>query len=213
MLPLLNNKINEIILELVDKDLVNIDLPNPVPLELRVNSFLDTAISKIEVKNGLILEFGVYKGRTVNYLASKVPNQTVYGFDSFEGLPEEWNDQNPKGIYTLNGILPKVEKNVKLIKGLFHETLPSFIKEHNDPISLLHIDCDIYLSTACVLELLKDQIIDGKIIIFDEIWKYPNYRDHEIKAFAEFLLKYNFKYECLRVIKSRYASAIFILKK
>ena len=75
------------------------------------------------------------------------------------------------------------------------------------------MDCDIYSSTVCVLESLKDQIIDGTVVIFDEIWKYPNYKEHEIKAFAEFLLKYNFKYECIRTLKSRYAKGIFILKK
>jgi cytidyltransferase-like protein len=209
----LSNKINQIILDLVEKDNQNIDLPNPLPSEILINSFIDTAISNVTVKDGLILEFGVYQGRTINYIASKFPNNTIYGFDSFEGLPEEWNDKNPKGIYTLNGNLPKVEKNVKLIKGWFNETLPSFINDHNNPISLLHVDCDIYSSTVCVLESLKDQIIDGTVVIFDEIWKYPNYKEHEIKAFAEFLLKYNFKYECVRTLKSRYAKGIFILKK
>jgi cytidyltransferase-like protein len=209
----LTNKINQIILDLVEKDNENIDLPNPLPSEILINSFMDTAISNITVKDGLILEFGVYQGRTINYIALKFPNNTIYGFDSFEGLPEEWNDKNPKGIYTLNGNLPKVEKNVELIKGWFNETLPSFINDHKSPISLLHVDCDIYSSTACVLESLKDQIVDGTVVIFDEIWKYPNYKEHEIKAFAEFLLKYNFKYECIRTLKSRYAKGIFILKK
>ena len=48
------------------------------------------SISKTKA-NGLFLEFGVSAGRTVNYIASLVPDKTIYGFDSFEGLPEDWN--------------------------------------------------------------------------------------------------------------------------
>ena len=84
--------------------------------------------------------------------------------------------------YDLKGMLNK--KLIVFHKGWFNETLPSFINDHNSPISLLHVDCDIYSSTVCVLESLKDQIIDGTVVIFDEIWKYPNYKQHEIKAFA-----------------------------
>ena len=129
------HKINEIILTLVDKDVENIDKKYPLKNKELLNEFLDTAINNILIKNGLVLEFGVYKGRTINYLASKLKNHTIYGFDSFEGLPGIWNNQNPKGKYSLNGNMPKVRKNVKLIKGLFEDTLPEFVKEHKEKIS------------------------------------------------------------------------------
>jgi len=135
-------KINEIILALVDKDVENIDnYPYLTKKEL-IDDFLNLAIKNITVKNGLILEFGVFKGRTINYFASKLKNNIIYGFDSFEGLPDEWNADNPKGKFSLNGKRPKVKKNGKLIKGLCQETLPKFKKENNKNISLLQIDCD-----------------------------------------------------------------------
>ena len=37
---------------------------------------------------GLILEFGVYRGHSIRYLAERVPDREVFGFDSFEGLRE-----------------------------------------------------------------------------------------------------------------------------
>ena len=55
--------------------------------------------------NTLWLEFGVYSGRTINYI-SKFTNDIVYGFDSFEGLPEKWRDGFDKGIFSTEGNLP-----------------------------------------------------------------------------------------------------------
>ena len=41
------------------------------------------------------------------------------------------------------------------------------------------------------------RFVNGSIICFDEFLDYPSYRDHEIKAFAEFLQKTGFSYEPL----------------
>ena len=93
---------------------------------------------------GLVMEFGVYRARTLNYLAAKT-SQTLYGFDSFEGLPEFWRDGIGKGAFALDG-LPKVRSNVVLVKGWFDDSLPKFLLDLNssDPLSYLHIDCDLY---------------------------------------------------------------------
>ena len=72
--------------------------------------------------NTLWLEFGVASGNTINYI-SKFTNEKVYGFDSFEGLPEKWRDGFDKGAFNRGGYLPKVNDNVELIKGWFNETL------------------------------------------------------------------------------------------
>jgi len=70
------------------------------------------------------MEFAVYQARTLNYLAAKT-SQTLYGFDSFEGLTEFWRDGIGKGAFALDG-LPKVRPNVVLVKGWFDERLPKF---------------------------------------------------------------------------------------
>jgi len=95
-------------------------------------------------ENTLWLEFGVASGNTINYI-SKFTKYNVYGFDSFEGLPEKWRDGFEKGTFNRNGNLPQVNDNVILIKGWFKDTLYQFIHNKNKKISFIHIDCDLYV--------------------------------------------------------------------
>jgi hypothetical protein len=85
--------------------------------------------------------------------------------------------------------------NVELRQGWFSETLPKFLELHDEPIAFLHIDCDIYESAAPGLDLLGPKMVDKTIILFDEFYNYPNFRNHELKAFEEFLEKYAFQAE------------------
>lgn len=50
----------------------------------------------------------------------------------------------------------------------------------------MHIDCDIYSSTKCAFDTFRDNIKPGTVIVFDELWNYPDYKNHEMKAFAEY---------------------------
>ena len=144
---------------------------------------------------GQVLEFGVRHGNSIQQLA-KLSNQTVYGFDSFEGLPEAWHEE-AKGSYSTKGAIPKVASNISLHQGWFNETLPRFIKENPSPIRLLNIDCDIYSSTKTVLDLLAPQIQSGAIIIFDEYIGNLHWKEDEFKAFQEAVKTYQWTYEYL----------------
>ena len=90
----------------------------------------------------LWLEFGVASGKTINYI-SQFTDRTVYGFDSFKGLPEKWRDGYDKGAFSRDGTLPTIRANVELIKGWFSNTLPAFMA-HNKKVSFLHLDADLY---------------------------------------------------------------------
>ena len=70
-----------------------------------------------------------------------------------------------------------------MIKGLFDDTLPSFAKTHTQPVSFLHVDCDLYSSTKAIFDILGDQIVEGTVIVFDEYFNYPGWQHHEFKAF------------------------------
>lgn len=144
---------------------------------------------------GIYLEFGVYKGETVNIIAETVPEKIIYGFDSFEGLPEDWREGFGKGGFNLNGNLPKVNKNVRLIKGWFNETLPGFVKAHPEPCAFIHVDCDLYSSTKTIFDNLKNQIVSGTVIAFDEYFNYPGWQQGEYKAFMEFVEENNLEFE------------------
>ena len=144
----------------------------------------------------LWLEFGVATGNTINYI-SKFTNDKVYGFDSFEGLPEKWRDGFDKGMFSRDCNLPDVNINVELIKGWFNETLFNFIQIHNKKVSFIHMDADLYSSTKYIFDVLKDYIDKDCIIVFDELVNYPGFDgdNGELKAFYEFITENKVDYE------------------
>ena len=144
---------------------------------------------------GLVLEFGIRFGSSIRQIASLV-KQDVHGFDSFEGLPEAW-DENPPGSYSTKGVIPSVPHNVTLHDGWFEKTLHGFVKKHPAPVRFMNIDCDIYSSTKTILEIFAKQIIPGTVIVFDEYIGNKNWREDEFKAFQEAVLKHGWEYEYL----------------
>lgn len=154
------------------------------------------AVRKAELP-GLILEFGVAEGVSIGHIANHV-KRTVHGFDSFEGLPEDWPGRHePQGAYSTDGRLPRVPKNVVLHPGWFAETLPAFLAQHGGPAAFLHVDCDLYASAKTVLDLLAERIVPGTVVVFDEYFNYPSWREHEFKAFQEFVQEHGVEYRYL----------------
>jgi tetratricopeptide (TPR) repeat protein len=159
------------------------------------HTVLKKAYEAISLQNGLILEFGVRHGTSIRQLAS-FSTKPLYGFDSFEGLPEDWH-QESKEVYSTRGKIPKVPHHVTLIPGWFEETLPLFLEKHEENVALINIDCDIYSSTKTVLDLLSPRIKKGTIMIFDEYIGNLHWEEDEHKAFMESVSKYQWKYEYL----------------
>jgi hypothetical protein len=172
-------------------------------------SLLTDCLRLANPENGdLVCEFGVHTGGSINLIASQC-GCTVHGFDSFEGLPERWRDQFEKGRFAVTE-LPKVRKNVHLIKGWFDATLPGFLKQHPGNVSFLHVDCDLYSSTSTVLRLLKHRISKGTVIVFDEFFNYPNWQEGEFKAFSEFISHSKCSYEYVAYCRSGEQVAVAI---
>ena len=143
-------------------------------------------------KPGLYMEFGVGRGKSIRWIGAEA-DCTVYGFDSFDGIPEYWNG-NPVGAFAQKK-LPKVPANVKFQVGLFDETLPIFLQEHSAPVSFLHVDCDLYSSTVTIFEALGARLQEGAIVLFDEYYNFPRWQEHEYKAFQEFVAASGVEYE------------------
>jgi len=142
---------------------------------------------------GTYLEFGVYQGNSINFIADLIKPERVYGFDSFKGLPEDWERGDTvykKGHFTLDK-LPTVRDNVTLIEGFFNDSLAPWLLGNGSDISFLHIDVDLYSSTKCILESLDNKIVSGTIICFDEYcdWTdsgiYDKWEEGEYLAFKE----------------------------
>jgi hypothetical protein len=150
---------------------------------------LDFAIAEAEKAGlkGLVCEFGVAGGKSLRHIAQRWAGP-VHGFDSFEGLPENWTGTHEQaGRFNARGKIPKVPGNVTLHAGWFDRSLPLFIAANKGPVSLLHLDADLYSSTKTVLDLMRQQIVVGTVIVFDEYYNYPNWQEHEFKAFQEFI--------------------------
>ena len=147
---------------------------------------LSQAFAQADVsKDRLICEFGVFQGSTINHIA-QMTSKRIFGFDSFEGLPEAWGSGLESGHFAVKK-LPPVPSHVTLIKGWFNETLPAFLSENQGVVGFLHVDCDLYVSTKIVFDMLGSRLAAGTIIVFDEYFNYPDWEEGEFKAFSEFM--------------------------
>ena len=169
----------------------------------------DFALSKIEF-DGVVAEFGVFKGYSINHFARKLGSRTtIYGFDSFEGLQEDWKGHILKtGDFSLGGRLPKVPNNVKLIKGWFDRTVPDFVAQGQENFSFVHIDSDTYEAARTVLKILLPKLQKGTVIVFDEYFGYRGWRVGEWKAWKEFVESAGLQYEYLGFAKEQVAIKI-----
>jgi hypothetical protein len=147
-------------------------------------------------RDGFVCEFGVFEGASINSLARKLRPRQVHGFDSFEGLPESWRTGFEKGAFRTG--IPALESNVIVHKGWFEDTLPEFAEALPEPkAALIHVDCDLYSSTRTIFRWLDSAIGTGTIVVFDEYFNYPGWRQHEHRALREFCSEHERTYDYL----------------
>jgi hypothetical protein len=180
----------------VDMESINIELFKYFPTQYRDRlSLLRKCLLKAD-KKGYALEFGVYKGESISFLARSTPDRQWFGFDSFVGLPEAWVRSEAStynvGHFALDA-LPEVPANVTLVAGMFEDSLPGWVLSHSGDVAFLHIDADLYSSAKYILNTLNDRLKPGAIIVFDELgdWNgsgvYANWQDGEWRALCEWL--------------------------
>jgi len=151
---------------------------------------------------GAVMEFGVFKGKSINVMAKNLrvlnDERTITGFDSFRGFSEDWSGVDMKygkSFFDQSGILPEVESNVELVDGFIESTLPVFLEKSGiESVAFIHIDTDTYSPAKVALELLKPYFQKGSIILFDELCGYPNWRSHEYKALTEVLDEHEYEF-------------------
>lgn len=130
--------------------------------------------------SGTAVEFGVGNGGSTHLIADHMP---VVGFDSGEGLPEEWRPEYPKGSLAFG--IPKVD-NATIVQGWFDETLPGYDFGALGYIGLVHFDADLYSSTREALKHIGPHLQPGCYCVFDEFHGYPGWQNHEFLAWREF---------------------------
>jgi hypothetical protein len=169
---------------------------------------IEYALRAVKV-DGHYLEFGVFTGGTIRFIAARTSGRLVHGFDSFEGLPEAWGGFNLGGrAFDLKGRLPRVPANVRLYRGWFDTSLPAWLKANVGSIAFVHVDCDLYSSTKTIFTLLAERLVPGTVILFDEYFNYPNWEHHEFKAFQEFVAERGVKYIYLGFARQQVAVRI-----
>lgn len=146
-------------------------------------------------EKSIFLEFGVWNGRSINYMALIRPDCIFHGFDSFEGLPENWIVGHEKGHFKTEFIKLKFRENIIIHKGWFEDTIKE-IKCCNQKITGIHIDCDLGSSTTTILNELKDLIIENKpLLLFDEMYNYNGFEKHEFKSFLDWVNENNLNFK------------------
>ena len=97
-------------------------------------------------------------------------------------------------------------------KGLFQQTLPGFLKQHADLLNsadcirVIHLDADLYSSTAFTLSQLYPYLQKGDVILFDEF----NVALHEFKAFYEFVNNFYISMRPVAAVNNFYQTAFVI---
>ena len=131
---------------------------------------------------GDFVECGVYHGFSfaviTAYLEFENVDKTLYLYDSFTGIPEEYNSENrSNAVYQkeiaeneyaiFNDVKEKFSKyqNVKIIKGIVPNTFQQVCPEK---IAFLHIDMNSAKSEIAALESLFDKVTSGGMIVFDD---------------------------------------------
>ena len=133
----------------------------------------------------LYLEFGVHRGESIRIWSELLKNSgtRLFGFDSFEGLPEDWTAIDGKGTFSTGGQAPVLaDGRVQFVPGWFDATLPGFVLPPHERL-IIHLDADLYSSTKTVLDALEQHMVPGTFLLFDEF----SDRLHELRAFDEFL--------------------------
>lgn len=140
---------------------------------------------------GVWAEFGVGGGESARWLEKRRGNDfTLHLFDSFEGLPEPWEREDapggawPAGRHKAH-IYEALNADTRVNIGEFMDTVPGYFSDFAPTLSFVHIDCDLYSSTKTVLKWIEDSLLTDAIIMFDELFGYPNYENHEYKALNE----------------------------
>ena len=165
-------------------------------------------IRKYAIKNALLndknleffyLEFGTYRGASCNMFSQYV--KKFYTFDSFEGLSTDWAGKfdKPKGSYTSNKKLPKLNSNVEPVIGWVEDTLDVFLDTHKPKINFIHFDMDIYEPTKFTLLKVKPYLLKNAILIFDDFYNYFGWDQGEYKALMEVFSKNEFEYKAFAV--------------
>lgn len=141
---------------------------------------------KVASLKGDAAEIGVYRGYSASLICRELPDTLLHLFDTFAGMPKELYRQGDKhkpgdfsetSVVTVRDELVRQgHRNFVIHEGLFPRTAVTC------PLKLVHIDCDLYESTAEALRWAWWHLVPGGLILCDD-WKVAGAK----QAIEEFL--------------------------
>jgi hypothetical protein len=156
------------------------------------------------------LEFGVAGGQSFNWFMEQNGHteSSFYGFDTFDGLPEDWGPFK-KGAFSNNNVLPKIkDSRGKFYKGLFQQTVPTFLRElDNSKRNVLMMDADLWSASLYALTTLAPHLKKEDVIFFDE-FVVPT---HEFKAYLDFIQSHYINLKLIAAANNYYFAAFKVV--
>jgi O-methyltransferase len=147
---------------------------------------IQEACTRTRHLDGMIVECGVATGYTLSLFAHMTRRsgdaRRIIGVDSFEGFslgsefdrpnftPDElahyrlFTEEFARSNLARSGLSDEEVASVELIKGWIPEVLDSL----HGPISILHLDVDLYEPYRDSLKALWPQLQEGGVVLFDE---------------------------------------------
>jgi GT2 family glycosyltransferase/MoaA/NifB/PqqE/SkfB family radical SAM enzyme/glycosyltransferase involved in cell wall biosynthesis len=121
-----------------------------------------------------VAECGVYRGGSLRLLARALPDKTVWGFDTFAGMPAEMVrdfDTHRAGdfgdtSYDQVAAFLRDLNNVRLVQGVFPESFAQVPPD--EKFCLVHLDCDQYDSYHAALDFFLPRLVEGGFIVIDD---------------------------------------------
>jgi O-methyltransferase len=145
--------------------------------------------------SGDLVETGIWRGGACIMMAAVLAayeerERTVWGFDSFEGLPppnaELYPNDRGDQLHRFPQLAVSIEEvienfrrmglwseQIRLVKGWFKDTVPSAPIER---IAILRLDGDLYESTIQVLNGFYSKLSPGGFCIVDDYGAMPSCR-------------------------------------
>jgi hypothetical protein len=178
------------------RDMVKVETAPSFPDRYELYKHLQERIGSAPIT---YLEFGVATGKSMRaWVANhRHPDSRFHGFDTFEGMPEDWRPDVKKGHFSTGGVPPAIDDpRVTFHKGLFQQTLRPFLAAGGPPRArrlVVHLDADLYSATLYALTQLDGVMPAGTIIVFDEFQSFL----HEFRGWHDYISAYQRTFEWL----------------
>lgn len=160
-------------------------------------------VNDVKELKGSLIEFGVYKGGTLQEIARREREKQIYAIDSFHGLPEKTDGIDTHKLHNFSDtsyeeVKKHFEKhpNVFIMKGVFPSDFYGFVP--NEPLIFAHVDVDMYESTKKCLDWTHIFLRQGGVILCDD-YGCPDCPGAKL-AVHEFLAKTGTEYSIEKIV-------------